>query len=173
PAGPRAGAPAGERQPGDRADDAAPRRLLPHGPLGARRRPCDEPGGGVAMIDWVALGDETVDLLRRYLMIDTTNPPGNEIAGVRFLAEVLSRDGIESETIEAAPAGPAFARGSPATARSAESSCTITSTWSTPTGATGPSIPSAARSPERADSSSCSWGGRNPDTNEYRVQSAH
>src|SRR6058998_1821295 len=55
------------------------------------------------MIDWAALGDETVDLLRRYLMIDTTNPPGNEIAGVRFLAEVLSRDGIESETIEAAP----------------------------------------------------------------------
>ena len=55
------------------------------------------------MIDWVALGDETVDLLRRYLMIDTTNPPGNEIAGVRFLAEVLARDGIESETIEAAP----------------------------------------------------------------------
>jgi acetylornithine deacetylase/succinyl-diaminopimelate desuccinylase-like protein len=55
------------------------------------------------MIDWAALGDETVDLLRRYLMIDTTNPPGNEIAGVRFLADVLARDGIESETIEAAP----------------------------------------------------------------------
>ena len=55
------------------------------------------------MMDWAALGDETVDLLRRYLMIDTTNPPGNEIAGVRFLAEVLARDGIESETIEAAP----------------------------------------------------------------------
>ena len=55
------------------------------------------------MIDWAALGDETVDLLRRYLMIDTTNPPGNEIAGARFLADVLARDGIESETIEAAP----------------------------------------------------------------------
>jgi acetylornithine deacetylase/succinyl-diaminopimelate desuccinylase-like protein len=55
------------------------------------------------MIDWTALGDETVDLLRRYLLIDTTNPPGNETAGVRFLAEVLARDGIESETIEAAP----------------------------------------------------------------------
>jgi acetylornithine deacetylase/succinyl-diaminopimelate desuccinylase-like protein len=55
------------------------------------------------MTDWAGLGDETVDLLRRYLMIDTTNPPGNEIAGTRFLAEVLARDGIESETIEAAP----------------------------------------------------------------------
>ncbi len=55
------------------------------------------------MMDWAALGDETVDLLRRYLTIDTTNPPGNEIGGTRFLAEVLARDGIESETIEAAP----------------------------------------------------------------------
>src|SRR4029077_11434225 len=86
-----------------RAHDAAPRPLLPHGPLGARRRPGDESGGGEPMMDWAALGDETVDLLRRYLTIDTTNPPGNEIAGTRFLAEVLARDGIESETIEAAP----------------------------------------------------------------------
>ena len=55
------------------------------------------------MTDWGALGDETVELLRRYLQIDTTNPPGNEVAGARFLAEVLAREGIESETIEAAP----------------------------------------------------------------------
>jgi acetylornithine deacetylase/succinyl-diaminopimelate desuccinylase-like protein len=55
------------------------------------------------MIDWAALGDETIELLRRYLTIDTTNPPGNEIAGTRFLADVLTRDGIDSETIEAAP----------------------------------------------------------------------
>jgi len=55
------------------------------------------------MIDWGALGDETVELLRRYLQIDTTNPPGNEVAGTRFLAEILTREGIESETIEAGP----------------------------------------------------------------------
>jgi acetylornithine deacetylase/succinyl-diaminopimelate desuccinylase-like protein len=55
------------------------------------------------MTDWGALGDETVELLRRYLQIDTTNPPGNEVAGARFLAEVLTREGIESETIEAGP----------------------------------------------------------------------
>ena len=29
-------------------------------------------------MNWPALGDETVDVLRRYLAIDTTNPPGNE-----------------------------------------------------------------------------------------------
>ena len=54
-------------------------------------------------IDWAALGDEAVELLRRYLEIDTTNPPGNEIAGARFLAGVLAREGIESEIAESAP----------------------------------------------------------------------
>jgi acetylornithine deacetylase/succinyl-diaminopimelate desuccinylase-like protein len=55
------------------------------------------------MIDWRSVGEETVDLLRAYLRIDTTNPPGNEIAGARFLAEVLARAGIESHTVESAP----------------------------------------------------------------------
>ena len=55
------------------------------------------------MIDWGALGRETVELLTAYLRIDTTNPPGNEIAGARFLADVLRRDGIESRTVESAP----------------------------------------------------------------------
>jgi len=54
-------------------------------------------------IDWAALGEETVDWLRGYLMIDTTNPPGNEIAGAEFLAAILAREGIASETVESAP----------------------------------------------------------------------
>src|SRR5438477_12065731 len=54
-------------------------------------------------IDWKALGDETAELLRRYLMIDTTNPPGNELAGATFLAGVLAGEGIPSETVESAP----------------------------------------------------------------------
>src|SRR5437867_11450603 len=56
-----------------------------------------------AMIDWTAVGAEAVDLLRAYLQIDTTNPPGNEIAGARFLAGVLTRAAIESQTVESAP----------------------------------------------------------------------
>ena len=56
-----------------------------------------------ARIDWRLLGDEAVTLLRDYLRIDTTNPPGNEIAGARFLSDVLTRNGIESRTVEAAP----------------------------------------------------------------------
>jgi len=56
-----------------------------------------------AAIDWRTVGDDAVELLRAYLAIDTTNPPGNEIAGARFLADVLGRAGIESRTIESAP----------------------------------------------------------------------
>ena len=55
------------------------------------------------MIDWTALGREAVELLRAYLRIDTTNPPGNELAGARFLEEVLRREGIPSRTVESAP----------------------------------------------------------------------
>jgi acetylornithine deacetylase/succinyl-diaminopimelate desuccinylase-like protein len=55
------------------------------------------------MMDWHALGDEAIELLRRYLAIDTTNPPGNEIAGARFLASILDGDGIASVTEESAP----------------------------------------------------------------------
>jgi len=52
---------------------------------------------------WAALADEAVDLLRRYLAIDTTNPPGNEHLGTSFLREVLAADRIESEIAESAP----------------------------------------------------------------------
>jgi acetylornithine deacetylase/succinyl-diaminopimelate desuccinylase-like protein len=55
------------------------------------------------MQDWAALGEETIDLLRRYLMVDTTNPPGNEISGAQFLAAILAGDGIAAEMVEAAP----------------------------------------------------------------------
>ena len=54
-------------------------------------------------MDWQKIGDEAVELLRAYLRIDTTNPPGNETAGARFLAEVLDGAGIASDTAESAP----------------------------------------------------------------------
>jgi acetylornithine deacetylase/succinyl-diaminopimelate desuccinylase-like protein len=64
----------------------------------------DEPWRwSVVEIDWQVLGDEAVELLRQYLTIDTTNPPGNEVLGVRFLADVLAADGITSEVGESAP----------------------------------------------------------------------
>lgn len=48
-------------------------------------------------------GNRAVDLLRRYLRIDTTNPPGNEARAARFLKEVLEREGIAAEVDEFEP----------------------------------------------------------------------
>jgi acetylornithine deacetylase/succinyl-diaminopimelate desuccinylase-like protein len=44
-----------------------------------------------------------VDLLRRYLQVDTTNPPGNELKAALFYKEVLEREGIPVEVDEFAP----------------------------------------------------------------------
>lgn len=54
-------------------------------------------------LDWAALGEETVATLRDYLKVDTSNPPGNETAGARFLEAILAREGIPSRIIESAP----------------------------------------------------------------------
>lgn len=51
------------------------------------------------MIDWDAVTREATDLLSRYLAIDTTNPPGNEERAVRFLEEILRREGIDDITL--------------------------------------------------------------------------
>jgi acetylornithine deacetylase/succinyl-diaminopimelate desuccinylase-like protein len=46
---------------------------------------------------------EAVELLSRYLKIDTTNPPGNEDRGVAFFAEILQKEGIAYKTYQASP----------------------------------------------------------------------
>jgi acetylornithine deacetylase/succinyl-diaminopimelate desuccinylase-like protein len=50
-----------------------------------------------------AYEDMAVDLLRRYLQIDTTVPPGNELKGARFYQHLLEREGIPFEVDEFAP----------------------------------------------------------------------
>ena len=54
-------------------------------------------------IDWDSLARESQSVLSAYLRVNTTNPPGNEIAGARFLAEALAREDIESRIVESAP----------------------------------------------------------------------
>ena len=56
-----------------------------------------------AAIDWDAATDEAVALLREYLRIDTSNPPGNEARAVDFLAGLLGAEGIPVETAESHP----------------------------------------------------------------------
>ncbi|MGH7675496.1 MAG: M20/M25/M40 family metallo-hydrolase [Gemmatimonadales bacterium] len=53
--------------------------------------------------DWSAITEEATELLSQYLRINTTNPPGNEIAAARWLAAVLEREGIAAQILEPRP----------------------------------------------------------------------
>ena len=74
------------------------------------------PGGYVTnAIDWDSATAEATQLLREYLRIDTSNPPGNEARAVDFIAHVFDAEGIPFETVESAPGrGNLFARLGPA-----------------------------------------------------------
>lgn len=54
-------------------------------------------------VDMRQLQQDAVELLERYLRVDTTNPPGNESRAVDFFAEVLKNEGIPFETAEKVP----------------------------------------------------------------------
>ncbi|HYJ14967.1 MAG TPA: M20/M25/M40 family metallo-hydrolase [Candidatus Limnocylindria bacterium] len=59
--------------------------------------------GADAKFDWKALEDEAVAILSRYVQIDTTNPPGNELKAAAFLKAILDKEGIDARVIESAP----------------------------------------------------------------------
>jgi acetylornithine deacetylase/succinyl-diaminopimelate desuccinylase-like protein len=59
-----------------------------------------------AELDWAALETEASQLLADYLRIDTSNPPGNELAAARWLQAVLAREGIEGRILDTAELGP-------------------------------------------------------------------
>ena len=46
---------------------------------------------------------DPLPMLRDYLKIDTSNPPGNEAAAAAFLKTILDREGIPAEIVEVAP----------------------------------------------------------------------
>src|SRR5256714_2247309 len=57
-------------------------------------------------IDWDALARESQSVLADYLRVNTTNPPGNEILGARFLKAILDREGIEAQIVDTTELGP-------------------------------------------------------------------
>jgi acetylornithine deacetylase/succinyl-diaminopimelate desuccinylase-like protein len=59
----------------------------------------------VRKIDWPALARETQQILTDYLRVNTTNPPGNELAGARFLKAILDREGIEAQILDSVELG--------------------------------------------------------------------
>jgi acetylornithine deacetylase/succinyl-diaminopimelate desuccinylase-like protein len=54
-------------------------------------------------IDWQGVRDEAVEILRNYIRINTTNPPGNELEAARFLEGIVRKEGIETTVYESAP----------------------------------------------------------------------
>lgn len=57
-------------------------------------------------VDWTALARESETVLSDYLRVNTTNPPGNEILGARFLKAILDREGIEAHILDTTELGP-------------------------------------------------------------------
>lgn len=47
--------------------------------------------------------NETVEILSKYLRINTTNPPGNETKAARFFAEIFDKEKIPCQTYESSP----------------------------------------------------------------------
>src|SRR6185503_4170930 len=59
-----------------------------------------------APVNWDSLAHESQSVLAAYLRVNTTNPPGNEILGARFLKEILDREGIETRILDTTEVGP-------------------------------------------------------------------
>lgn len=54
-------------------------------------------------IDWKAATDEAIEYLVDLVKFNTTNPPGNELECAKYIAEALSKEGIEPMVLESAP----------------------------------------------------------------------
>ncbi|HXT48489.1 MAG TPA: M20/M25/M40 family metallo-hydrolase, partial [Gemmatimonadaceae bacterium] len=57
-------------------------------------------------LDWKAIDDESLHMLSDYVKVNTTNPPGNELDGARFLKAILDREGIEAQLYDTTELGP-------------------------------------------------------------------
>ena len=54
-------------------------------------------------IDWPSVHAEALEVLRSYIQIDTSNPPGNEAPAARYLGRLLEAEDIDCEYIETQP----------------------------------------------------------------------
>ena len=57
----------------------------------------------VQRIDWQGVRDEAAKILRDYIRINTTNPPGNEMMAARYLEGILRKAGIDTTVYEPLP----------------------------------------------------------------------
>jgi len=56
--------------------------------------------------DWVRLEDETMRHFQALLRLDTSNPPGNEVAVTNYLKQVLEKEGIPVQVFAREPNRP-------------------------------------------------------------------
>ncbi len=54
-------------------------------------------------LDFAKLSEEAAGWLAGLIRIDTSNPPGNELAAAKYLAAILEKEGIPAEVLESAP----------------------------------------------------------------------
>ncbi len=54
-------------------------------------------------IDWEKVKEEATEILSKYVQIETTNPPGKELAGALFLQELLRKEGLPAQVLESQP----------------------------------------------------------------------
>jgi acetylornithine deacetylase/succinyl-diaminopimelate desuccinylase-like protein len=54
-------------------------------------------------VDWGRIKEEAVQILSGYLKVDTSNPPGKEIAGARYLQGLLEKEGFSATVLESQP----------------------------------------------------------------------
>ena len=57
-------------------------------------------------VAWDSVASEGTTTLTNYLRVNTTNPPGNELAAARFLKAILDREGIEAQILDTVELGP-------------------------------------------------------------------
>jgi acetylornithine deacetylase/succinyl-diaminopimelate desuccinylase-like protein len=67
----------------------------------ARSTPAQTPSPSSADISQIAA--DSISWLQGLLRVNTSNPPGNEIAAAKYLAGILDREGIHSEIFESTP----------------------------------------------------------------------
>src|SRR5260221_1566153 len=68
--------------------------VLPSESRGVTKAPPPQP------INWDKVTQEATELLSKYIQMNTTNPPGNELDAARMLKEKFLTDGIPATTWE-------------------------------------------------------------------------
>jgi acetylornithine deacetylase/succinyl-diaminopimelate desuccinylase-like protein len=69
---------------------------IPPNPVSAQATPAP-------FADTAALSREALVWLAQLIQINTTNPPGNEVAAAKYIAGILQKEGITPEILEVAP----------------------------------------------------------------------